>query len=81
MSIISMAVTLAIVFQPLDPVQSLIGIHGRNGVTCICSNSEYIYTTGKDGYIRQFKFFGGELQLVDKKKVWDWTTIAQLRTK
>ena len=59
-------------FQPFDPVQSLIGVHGRNGVTSICSNSGYIYTTGRDGYIRQYKLSEENLQLLDKKKVWKW---------
>ena len=61
--------TKAAYFQPVDPVQSLIGIHGRNGVTSICSNSGYIYTTGRDGYIRQYKLSGENLELLDKKKV------------
>ncbi len=56
-------------FQPVDPVQSLIGIHGRNGVTSICNNSGYIYTTGRDGYMRQYKLSGENLELLDKKKV------------
>ncbi|CAB4011266.1 WD repeat-containing 6, partial [Paramuricea clavata] len=68
--------------EPVDPVQSLIGIHGRNGVTSICSNSGYIYTTGRDGYIRQYKLSGENLELLDKKKVYkgmewiDWVNFT-----
>ncbi|XP_028403319.1 WD repeat-containing protein 6-like isoform X2 [Dendronephthya gigantea] len=56
--------------EATDPKQSLIGIHGRNGVTSICRNSGYIYTTGRDGCIRQYTLSEGELELLDKRKVY-----------
>ena len=36
------------------PVQSYVGIHGSNGVTSICWWRGSIYSTGRDGYCRQF---------------------------
>ena len=36
------------------PVQSFQSIHGHNGVTCIMYWKNSLYSTGRDGYCRQF---------------------------
>lgn len=38
-----------------DPVYSLKGIHGANGVTDLCHNNGHLYSTGRDGFCRQYK--------------------------
>lgn len=38
-----------------EPVYSLKGIHGCNGVTHLCYNSGHLYSTGRDGFCRQYK--------------------------
>ena len=39
----------------IEPISSLKGIHGSNGVTYLCYNNGHFYSTGRDGYCRQYK--------------------------
>ncbi|XP_075211583.1 tRNA (34-2'-O)-methyltransferase regulator WDR6 isoform X2 [Lycorma delicatula] len=40
--------------QLMEPVQTLNKIHGRLGVSCIYYFSNYVWSTGRDGYLRKF---------------------------
>lgn len=39
----------------IEPVFSLKGIHGSNRVTHLCYITGYLYSTGQDGFCRQYK--------------------------
>jgi len=39
----------------IEPISSLKGIHGSNGVTHLCYNNGHFYSTGRDGFCRQYK--------------------------
>ena len=55
----------------IEPVSSLKGIHGRNGVTHLCYNMGHLYSTGRDGFCRQYKMSQSEsLVELAKYKVW-----------
>lgn len=43
-----------------EPVYSLKGIHGSNGVTHLCYGNGYLYSTGRDGFCRQYKMSQSE---------------------
>ena len=56
--------------QCLGPFQSLRGIHGPNGVTCVTSHNGSVFTAGRDGYCRQFSLdHSGGLTELTKFKV------------
>lgn len=38
----------------MEPLYSLRGVHGPNGVTCITFHNGSVYTAGRDGYCRQY---------------------------
>ena len=44
----------------IEPVFSLKGIHGSNGVTHLCYNDGHLYSTGRDGFCRQYKLSQSE---------------------
>lgn len=60
---------LKLFLQYLDPVQSFWKIHGKTGVTDICSADDSIYTAGRDGHYRQFTIDNGQLQLLNSNRV------------
>ncbi|XP_071154129.1 tRNA (34-2'-O)-methyltransferase regulator WDR6-like [Mytilus edulis] len=69
--------------QYLDPVQSFWKIHGKTGVTDICSADDSIYTAGRDGHYRQFTIDNGQLQLLNSNRVFkgfDWLDKLELRS-
>ena len=43
-----------------EPVYSLKGIHGSNGVTHLCYSNGHLYSTGRDGFCRQYKIIQSE---------------------
>nr|XP_006818580.1 PREDICTED: WD repeat-containing protein 6-like [Saccoglossus kowalevskii] len=52
------------------PLQSLVSIHGKGGVTDVCSHGDFIYTAGRDGKYKQHRFQNGLLQLLNSSKVY-----------
>lgn len=38
-----------------EPYQSLLGVHGPNGVTYSCPHEDAIYTCGRNGLCRKFR--------------------------
>jgi len=54
----------------IEPVFTLKGIHGSNGVTHLCYNNGHLYSTGRDGFCRQYKISQSEtLEELAKYKV------------
>lgn len=51
-----------------DPVYSLLGVHGKTGVTSIQCHSGVLFTTGRDGHFRKYRVHDNEIVLVDKQK-------------
>ena len=45
---------MCVPMQYLQPMQSLRGIHGPNGVTHVTTRHGRVVTCGRDGYCRQF---------------------------
>ncbi|XP_078668527.1 tRNA (34-2'-O)-methyltransferase regulator WDR6-like [Branchiostoma floridae x Branchiostoma belcheri] len=61
--------------QPTQPFQSLLGIHGKTGVTSVQMYRSHVYSTGRDGHYRQFQLCGTGLQLLKNNRVhkgFDW---------
>lgn len=44
-----------------EPICSLRGIHGSNGVTHLCYHDGLLYSTGRDGFCRQYKMNQSEM--------------------
>lgn len=44
--------TLGDVITPVSPVNTLFGIHGKQGVTSVCERQGLCYSTGRDGCVR-----------------------------
>ncbi|CAC5398690.1 unnamed protein product [Mytilus coruscus] len=68
--------------QYLDPVQSFWKIHGKTGVTDVCSADNTIYTAGRDGHYRQFTIYNGQLMLLNSNRVFkgfDWLDKLELQ--
>ncbi|CAL1526106.1 unnamed protein product [Lymnaea stagnalis] len=40
---------------PVEPHQSFTRVHGKAGVTFVCYREESVYTTGRDGFYRQWR--------------------------
>ncbi|KAA0713992.1 WD repeat-containing protein 6 [Triplophysa tibetana] len=38
--------------DPLSPISTLFGVHGKQGVTSVCEHQGVCYTTGRDGCVR-----------------------------
>jgi len=60
-----------------NPVQSILGVHGKTGVTYLKAHAGYIYTTGRDGSYQKYKYDANDQTLVriDKQKAckgMDW---------
>ncbi|XP_066278123.1 tRNA (34-2'-O)-methyltransferase regulator WDR6-like isoform X2 [Branchiostoma lanceolatum] len=51
-----------------QPLQSLIGIHGKTGVTSLQMHRSYVYSTGRDGHYRQFQLGATGLQLLKNNR-------------
>lgn len=51
-------------------MQSLLGVHGKTGVTQISEHNGFIYTTGRSGNFQKYKYDerSNQLLLVDKQK-------------
>ncbi|CAH1258397.1 WDR6 [Branchiostoma lanceolatum] len=61
--------------EPTQPVQSLIGIHGKTGVTSLQIHRSHVYSTGRDGHYRQFQLGATGLHLLKNNRVYkgfDW---------
>ena len=59
--------------QCLQPLQSLFGIHGPNGATCVTYHDGCVFTAGRDGYCRQFSLNHSRgLTELTKFKVGKW---------
>jgi hypothetical protein len=53
----------------LDPVHSLPVLHGRIGVTQLCTHDNKLYSAGRDGTYRQYRLLQSKLEVIDTKKV------------
>ncbi|XP_035672898.1 WD repeat-containing protein 6-like isoform X1 [Branchiostoma floridae] len=61
--------------EPTQPFQTLIGIHGKTGVTSLQMYRSHVYSTGRDGHYRQFQLGATGLQLLKNNRVYkgfDW---------
>ncbi|GFO34229.1 WD repeat-containing protein 6-like [Plakobranchus ocellatus] len=59
----------------IEPLQSFYRVHGKTGVTSVCERQGIIYTTGRDGFFREWRVQDGLLiQLLGHKvlKGLDW---------
>ncbi|GFR79552.1 WD repeat-containing protein 6-like, partial [Elysia marginata] len=53
----------------VEPLQSFYRIHGKTGVTSVCEKGESIFTTGRDGFYREWKMQEGVLVQLHGYKV------------
>lgn len=64
--------------EQIEPLFTLKGIHGPNGVTYLCYNNGLLYSTGRDGFCRQYKIDQSETALVELAKYKVCNVFAQL---
>ena len=60
---------LWILQESTEPIQSFWKIHGKAGVTDVCYHDNYVYTSGRDGYFRQYSVENDELHLLNANRV------------
>lgn len=60
------------------PRQSIRGIHGKNGVTSLVIHEGFIYSSGRDGCVRQLKLFDEGIQVLTVTRVSNVTWVAQV---
>ncbi|XP_035759700.1 WD repeat-containing protein 6 [Egretta garzetta] len=54
---------------PLEaPLSVLFGLHGKTGVTSVTCHRGYIYSTGRDGFYRQLRLQGQQLEVLRKHR-------------
>ncbi|NXE74239.1 WDR6 protein, partial [Cochlearius cochlearius] len=54
---------------PLEaPLSVLFGLHGKTGVTSVTCHRGYIYSTGRDGFYRQLRLQGQQLEVLQKHR-------------
>eukprot|EP00795_Rhopilema_esculentum_P011998 gene11998-2581_t len=62
--------------QAIGPKQTLLSMHGKNGVTGIYAGKDWVFSTGRDGFYRKYSVNGnGTLDILERKKVckgMDW---------
>ena len=49
-----------------QPLQSFRGLHGKHGVSHICSDGGLVYSVGRNGVFTQYEFSDGQLIMVNK---------------
>ncbi|XP_047474856.1 WD repeat-containing protein 6-like isoform X2 [Penaeus chinensis] len=64
--------------EDLEPRQSIRGIHGKNGVTSLVIHEGFIYSSGRDGCVRQLKLFDESIQVLTVTRVSNVTWVAQV---
>ncbi|XP_062515131.1 tRNA (34-2'-O)-methyltransferase regulator WDR6-like isoform X2 [Corticium candelabrum] len=50
------------------PHQSFHGLHGKHGVSHICTHDDHIYSAGRNGVFIQYEFKDDQLVVIDKKR-------------
>ncbi|XP_033119459.1 WD repeat-containing protein 6-like isoform X2 [Anneissia japonica] len=58
------------IHQPIFPVTTLRGVHGKVGVTDICCHEDHIYSTGRDGTCKEYDLSGGVLQIMNTNRIY-----------
>nr|XP_023691042.1 WD repeat-containing protein 6 [Paramormyrops kingsleyae] len=48
----------------LQPMSVLFGVHGKQGVTCVCEHAGLIYSTGRDGCVRVSRLDASALEVL-----------------
>ncbi|XP_071947066.1 tRNA (34-2'-O)-methyltransferase regulator WDR6-like isoform X2 [Antedon mediterranea] len=56
--------------EPIQPVTTLRGVHGKVGVTDICCHNNNVYSTGRDGTYKEYQFHDNFLQVMNTNKVY-----------
>ncbi|MCJ8734808.1 hypothetical protein PDJAM_G00239600 [Pangasius djambal] len=48
---------------PISPVNTLFGVHGKQGVTSVCEHQGLLYSTGRDGCVRVLTVYSNTLKV------------------
>jgi hypothetical protein len=60
------------------PLKSFPGLHGKHGVSHICSNGSHVYSVGRNGVFAQYVFSDDQLNIVDKNPIKGMEWIEQM---